>query len=189
MGSTRFYGFDEGTIASNPPPRSQRCQQSWHHGWRFSARASPHRSGTTSWCLSAAPSWHLASAPCPGCCGSWDWPINPGFGRYHEVLNRARWDARDLHCHHLDHPGFASLEINRAVDVQAVATAGLFDRDWRVLWCSAPHRTYRMRRVRLGVSLAPAKQAETKDRVCKQHCFTIAHMIQKVALNRFAVIL
>jgi hypothetical protein len=47
-------------IASNRCPPSQPCRQSWYPGWQFSDRASPHRSGTISWC------WSSSSLLAPG---------------------------------------------------------------------------------------------------------------------------
>ena len=39
--------------------------------------------------------WSRASARSARHCGSWGWlAARPGFARYHEVLSRARWDAR-----------------------------------------------------------------------------------------------
>jgi hypothetical protein len=52
------------------------------------------------------------------------------LARIHRLDRPHQHDRADrIHCHRLDHQGFAGLEINRAVDVQALAAAGLFDRD------------------------------------------------------------
>ena len=95
-GVTQFYGFDDTEphrIGDRPSPP---CRPSWYPGWQFSARASPHRSGTISWCWSAGAVLAPGKRTVTQALRVMGLADKPGFGRYHEVLNRARWDARDV---------------------------------------------------------------------------------------------
>jgi hypothetical protein len=63
----------------------------------FSDYASPHQSGTISWCWSAAPFWRPANAPSPRRCASWDWRIN-SVSAATPMLNRTRWERGAARC-------------------------------------------------------------------------------------------
>ena len=65
----------------------------------------------------------------------------------------------------LQHAGVAGLQVNRAVNVQALPPAGLRYRDRGVFWRPATHWPYRMRWM---------------YRVGEQHRFIGVHVVQQV---------
>ena len=67
--------------------------------------------------------------------------------------------AESVHRQHILDHGLAGFEIDRAMDVQAVSAAALFDRDGNVFRPPTANRPH------LSVSLASAKLIETRDGV------------------------
>src|SRR5580658_7723588 len=66
--------------------------------------------------------------------------------RFQEPDRRDGVDGYDL-----DHPGLSGREVDRAVNIDPIATARLFDRELLLFWCPAagrPRRMGRMHRVR-----------------------------------------
>jgi hypothetical protein len=77
--------------------------------------------------------WSLVRPPQPGLHrlrtmipGNVDKQVGHPFARIHRLDRHLQHDrAGSIHCGHLQHSGLAGLKVDRAVNVQALATAGL----------------------------------------------------------------
>ena len=78
--------------------------------------------------------------------------------RFQEPDRRDGVDGYDL-----DHPGLSGREVDRAVNIDPIAPARLFDRELLLFWCPAAGRPRRMGRM---------------HRVRKQHGLVVAQGIQ-----------
>ena len=89
--------------------------------------------------------------------------------RQHRIERRDRFqepDRRDcVDGYDLDHPGLAGREIDRAVNIDPLAPARLFDRELLLSWCPAAGRPRRMGRM---------------HRVREQHGFVVGQGIQEI---------
>ena len=89
--------------------------------------------------------------------------------RQHRIERRDQFqepDRRDgVDGYDLDHPGLAGREIDRAVNIDPLAPARLFDRELLLSWCPAAGRPRRMGRM---------------HRVREQHGFVVGQGIQEI---------
>ena len=95
--------------------------------------------------------------------------MNPSLERIHNLDgHQERNRSHGIDRQRLDHACVSGFQINRAVDIQAIAPTGLLDRDFGSLLCPTtrwPHRVRRMHGIR------------------KHNGFVVGQIVQKIVIG------